>query len=338
MTTAIAERFLMEAEPLARVRERTRERDERRRERLSAVGDLSPRRFTEALDALRVRMAFSARQSPEERGSAFAALPDPDLALLDRAVREYEALGRLRTLQEHSRVQEFLDVLRVNYAVGRPVVPGDAFRNVAREMLREAMPFVLTFAPPTISRMDDDQPIGRGHVVVLPWRASLLCGEVYSEAGVEHFWHLGAKRNEHTLATEIYHESMPPTDTRHRLHLICDPMLATGGTTITAIERLRAAGVSERNVLVVCVVAAPEGVDVLLHTYSRLRIVTCALDERLDRNGYIAGPGLGDFGDLAMDGVDQAYAQERWVQPGLLTAEQADLVLARTQALAAHGA
>lgn len=332
-----AVRFPMEAEHLVRVRERTAERDARRSERLEATDSLrSRRRYIETLDALRVRMAFSARQTPEERGSAFAALNDADLAILDRAAREYERLGRFRTLHQHGRIQELLDVLRVNYVSRGSVVSGALFREIAKEMLREAMAFVIGLVPPSLSRMDEDRPLARGLVVVLPWRASLICGEVYREAGCKHFWHLGAKRDEHTLTTEIYHESMPSQDTRHRVHLICDPMLATGGTTMTAIERLRAVGVREQDMLIHCVVAAPEGVDFILHTYPEVCVITCAFDERLDRNGYIAGPGLGDFGDLAMDGMDAAYAQERWVQPGLLTSAQAELVLARTQALAAQ--
>lgn len=336
MITIATERFPREAAHLVRVRERTVERDARRHERLVTVADLSTRRFTEALDALRVRMAFSARQTPDERGSAFAALPDHDLALLDRSVARSATAGRFRMLHQHSRVQELLDVLRVNYVTREPVVSGAVFRDVTREMLREAVSFVRISLPSLRAWIRSDQAIADGIVVVLPWRASLICGEVYREAGAEHAWHIGAKRNEHTLATETYYDQAPPKETRQCPHLICDPMLATGGTTITVIERLLAAGVAERAIAIHSVVAAPEGVDLLLHMYPGIRIITCALDERLDRNGYIAGPGLGDFGDLAMAGVDEAYAQARWVQPGLLTREQADLVLARTQALAAQ--
>ncbi|MBI4434241.1 hypothetical protein HY635_00250 [Candidatus Uhrbacteria bacterium] len=336
MATTVTERFPSETAHLARVRERIAERDARRRQRLEAAGDLRPRRrFVEALDALRVRMAFNARQTPEERGGAFAALSDSDLALLDYAVQEHGGLGRFQMLHEHLRLQGLLDVLRLNYVTGEPIVSGARFREVARELFREAMPFVLARAG--VTRLHDDRPLAAGLVVVLPWRAALLCGEAYREAGAEHFWHLGAKRNEQTLATEVYLDEPPPATSRERLHLICDPMLATGGTTMTAIERVRSFGIPYCKIVVHSVVAAPEGVDLLLHTYPEIRIVTCSLDERLDRNGYIAGPGLGDFGDLAMDGIDEAYARERWVQPGLLRPEQANLVLARTQELAAHG-
>lgn len=336
MTTTATERFPREAAHLVRVRERTVERDTRRRERLAAVSDLSTRRFTEALDALRVRMAFAARQTPDERGSAFAALSDNDLALLDRSVARSATAGRFRMLHEHGRVQELLGVLRVNYVTREPVVSGAVFRDVAREILREAVSFVRISLPSLRTWIRSDQALAGGIVVVLPWRASLIAGEVYREAGAEHAWHIGAKRNEHTLATETYYDHAPPEETRQCPHLICDPMLATGGTTIMVIERLLAAGVAERAIAIHAVVAAPEGVDLLLHMYPEIRIITCALDERLDRNGYIAGPGLGDFGDLAMAGIDEAYAQARWVQPGLLTREQADLILARTQALAAQ--
>lgn len=334
--TITAERFPREAERLSRARERTIERDARRRERLVAADDFRPqRRYIEALDALRVRMAFSARQTPDERGSAFAALNDSDLGLLDRAVREYEGLGRFRTLHQHGRIQELLDVLRVNYVVREPVVSGALFRDVSRELFREAMPFALSLAS-NRSWAHGERALASDVVVVLPWRAALLAGEAYREAGCTSFWHLGAKRNEHSLATEIYLDEPPDPVTRGRPHVICDPMLATGGTTMTAIERVHAFGIPYRSIIVHSVVAAPEGVDLLLHMYPEVRIITCSLDERLDRNGYIAGPGLGDFGDLAMSGVDAAYVQEHWVQPGLLSPKQADLVLARTQALTAQ--
>jgi uracil phosphoribosyltransferase len=316
------------------VRELTAARDARRVERLETVNDLRPqRRYIEALDALRVRMAFNARQDPAERGSAFAPLTDSDLALLDRAVREAERLGHFRTLHRHNRIQELLDVLRVNYVAREPVVSGTLFRDVSRELFREAMPFVLSLASNRVWA-HGERPLASDVVVVLPWRAALICGEVYREAGCTSFWHLGAKRNEHTLATEIYLDEPPDAATRERVHLVCDPMLATGGTTMTAIERVHAFGIPYGRIIVHSVVAAPEGVDFILHTYPEVRTLTCALDERLDRNGYIAGPGLGDFGDLAMDGIDAAYAEAHWVQPGLLTHEQAELVLARTRATA----
>ncbi|MDO8621927.1 MAG: hypothetical protein Q7R80_01735, partial [bacterium] len=56
-----------------------------------------------------------------------------------------------------------------------------------------------------------------------------------------------------------------------------------------------------------------------------------ALDERLDRKGYITGPGLGDFGDLAFGDLTTEYAEEHWVKPELLTREQAAIILERMQ-------
>lgn len=313
---------------LALVRERVHERDERRRARLEAVSDLGPRRFTEALDALRVRMTFNARQTPKKRGSAFAAIADHDLALLDRAMARYEASGRLKTLHGDRWAQELVDALRVNYVTQEPIVSGPIFREIARRLLREALSLVLR------------NPVSASMLIpVLPWRAALICGEVYRAMGMTRFWHLGARRNEQTLATEIYHETLPPGPLAsprvagNPTHLVCDPMLATGGTTMTAIERVLASGVPERDIVVHSVVAAPEGVDLLLHTYPDLRIVTCALDEKLDQNGYIAGPGLGDFGDLAFGDIDQLYAEVHWVAPGLLTDEQATIILDRMRAV-----
>lgn len=114
--------------------------------------------------------------------------------------------------------------------------------------------------------------------------------EVISEAQV---WHLGLRRDEHTLQAEEYYNSLP-----HRVDLqvayAVDPMLATGGSAIDAIRVLKARGVS--HLCYVCILAAPYGLLKLSQAHPDIEIYVAALDESLNDQGYIL-PGLGDAGD-----------------------------------------
>lgn len=107
--------------------------------------------------------------------------------------------------------------------------------------------------------------------------------------------HIGMFRNEETWEPEEYFFKMP-NDIEERQVIVVDPMLATGGSAIMAIDSLVKHGVSPENVDFVCLVAAPEGVKALQERYDNVDIYTAALDERLNENKYIV-PGLGDAGD-----------------------------------------
>ena len=85
-----------------------------------------------------------------------------------------------------------------------------------------------------------------------------------------------------------------PEDVDKRTCLIVDPMLATGGSAIAAIDYLRRSGVSDVRLLVL--VAAPEGVRAVLEADPGVRLYACALDRELNDHAYIL-PGLGDAGD-----------------------------------------
>jgi uracil phosphoribosyltransferase len=75
---------------------------------------------------------------------------------------------------------------------------------------------------------------------------------------------------------------------------VIDPMLATGHTAIAALDRLKEHGVTD--IRLVCLLAAPEGLDVVRSHHPDVPIWTAAIDERLDEHSYIV-PGLGDAGD-----------------------------------------
>ncbi|MEV7774400.1 uracil phosphoribosyltransferase [Kitasatospora sp. NPDC086791] len=106
---------------------------------------------------------------------------------------------------------------------------------------------------------------------------------------------LGMVRNEETLEASTYATRMPD-DLSGRQVYVLDPMLATGGTLVAAIKMLIERGATD--VTAVVLLAAPEGVEVMRRELADLpvTVVTAALDERLNENGYIV-PGLGDAGD-----------------------------------------
>ena len=105
--------------------------------------------------------------------------------------------------------------------------------------------------------------------------------------------HVGLYRDEETLEPHEYFVKLPDDITSRQL-LVVDPMLATGGSAVMAIDALKKRGAS--NIKFVCLVAAPEGVKVLQEAHPDVDIYTAALDDRLNENGYIV-PGLGDAGD-----------------------------------------
>lgn len=105
--------------------------------------------------------------------------------------------------------------------------------------------------------------------------------------------HIGIARNEETLQPDVYSMKLPGTIEKRPIFVV-DPMLATGGSAIKTIDILKEKGA--KTLTFACLVAAPEGVDALRAAHPDVPIVTAALDEKLNENGYIV-PGLGDAGD-----------------------------------------
>jgi uracil phosphoribosyltransferase len=104
---------------------------------------------------------------------------------------------------------------------------------------------------------------------------------------------IGLKREETTLCAQFYHKSLPKNLSRFEVILI-DPMLATGGSAVAALDLLAEQGAKQ--VRLVNLVAAPEGIRRVRKSYPQLPIFTAAIDRRLNNKGYIL-PGLGDVGD-----------------------------------------
>lgn len=105
--------------------------------------------------------------------------------------------------------------------------------------------------------------------------------------------HVGMYRDEVTHEPHEYYAKLP-LDADQRTCLVVDPMLATGGSATAAIDYLRSQGVKDIRLLVL--VAAPEGLKAVLDHDPDVRLFTCAIDQGLNENAYIV-PGLGDAGD-----------------------------------------
>jgi uracil phosphoribosyltransferase len=106
-------------------------------------------------------------------------------------------------------------------------------------------------------------------------------------------YHLGASRNHDTLVPEFYYDKLPKDMSKFHC-LVLDPMLATGGSALETIRRLRKSGVRKINFL--GLIGSKNGVANLHSEFPDVSITLAALDEELNHKGYI-DPGLGDAGD-----------------------------------------
>ncbi|QDI91759.1 uracil phosphoribosyltransferase [Salicibibacter halophilus] len=105
--------------------------------------------------------------------------------------------------------------------------------------------------------------------------------------------HVGLYRDPDTFEPHEYYIKLPK-DIEERDLIVMDPMLATGGSAVAAIDALKQRGAS--NMKLMCLIAAPEGVGEVQKAHPDVDIYLAALDEKLDEKGYIV-PGLGDAGD-----------------------------------------
>ena len=106
-------------------------------------------------------------------------------------------------------------------------------------------------------------------------------------------WHLGFYRDEKTLRPVEYYKKLP-ADSAVDVALVLDPMLATGGSAVAALDAVNAWGAKTTKLL--SMIAAPEGLRVVRKAFPDTQIYVCAIDDHLNEHGYIV-PGLGDAGD-----------------------------------------
>lgn len=111
-------------------------------------------------------------------------------------------------------------------------------------------------------------------------------------------YHLGLVRDEETLAASCYLNKLPATFAPETRILVLDPMLATGGSIMSALQEIVQRGGDPGQTRIVSVVAAPPALQLLSQNYPTLNVYTAIIDEKLNEQGYIV-PGLGDAGDRA---------------------------------------
>ncbi len=131
----------------------------------------------------------------------------------------------------------------------------------------------------------------------------LRAGLIFSEVALDIFpearvHHIGIFRDEKTLKPVAYYNNLPKKfkDPNKTYVYIFDPMLATGGSAAAAVKLFVDLGVPEKNITFICLISAPEGVSRISSEFPNINIITGALDNCLNENGYIL-PGLGDAGD-----------------------------------------
>ena len=199
------------------------------------------------------------------------------------------------TVVDHPLVQHKLSIMRDK---GTPKV---LFRQLLREIAQLLAYEVTRELPMTTERIETPmQPMdaptlaGKKLALISILRAGngLLDGvlDLIPSARVGF---VGLYRDEETLQPVQYYFKVPDA-LDERLVIAVDPMLATGNSSVAAIDLLKEAGAT--NILFLCLLAAPEGVARMKEAHPDVRIVTASVDEKLNEIGYII-PGLGDAGD-----------------------------------------
>ena len=198
-------------------------------------------------------------------------------------------------LISHPLVQHKLTILR-----DKTTGPKD-FRELLEEVSM-LMAYEVTRDMP-LEDQEVETPIGRmvGKVIagrqvgVVPiLRAGLgMVNRVLKLIHADKVGHIGLYRDPETLKPVEYYCKLP-VDVEERQVILLDPMLATGGSAVAAIDYLKEKNVT--SIKFMCLLAAPEGIALLQKEHPDVGIFTAAIDEKLNDHGYIV-PGLGDAGD-----------------------------------------
>lgn len=161
----------------------------------------------------------------------------------------------------------------------------EALRHLPSERAEVTTPITIT---------EGRQLAGRTPVVVGILRAGLIMVDaMLTLIPTARVGHVGLFRDPETHRPVQYYNKLPH-DVAERAVILVDPMLATGGSAVAAIDHLKQAGV--QSILLVSIIGCPEGVAAVHGAHPDVAITLAALDERLDDDAYIV-PGLGDAGD-----------------------------------------
>lgn len=178
--------------------------------------------------------------------------------------------------------------------------PPEVFRRMAvrislllaAEATRDLPSKAVTVTTPLASA--DGKRVAADVVVVPVLRAGLgMLDAVLELIPGARVGHIGLQRDEITAVASQYYAKLPAA-IESSVVLMIDPMLATGGSAVVALDLLKRAGA--RDVRLICIVAAPEGIALVERRHPQVRVYTPAIDRELNAHKFIV-PGLGDFGD-----------------------------------------
>ncbi len=199
------------------------------------------------------------------------------------------------TVVEHPLEQHTLSLMR------RKETPTAKFRQLIREVtmllgyeVTRDLPMGKERIETPITEMDAPVRTGKKVVFISVLRAGngLLEGmlDLIPSARVGH---VGLYRDPETLVAVEYYFKVPD-ELEERPVIVVDPMLATANSAIAAVQRVKEAGA--RDIKMLCLLAAPEGIKAFQEAHPGVPIITAAIDDHLNEHGYIV-PGLGDAGD-----------------------------------------
>ena len=195
----------------------------------------------------------------------------------------------------HPLIQHKLTIMR------RKETPTKDFRELLEEIsclmgyeLTRDLPLVDVTIETPLQKTVAKKVSGKKLAVVPILRAGLgMVDGLLTLVPVARVGHIGLYRDPKTHLPVEYYCKLP-ADIKNRIVIVCDPMLATGGSASDALTMLKKRGCV--NIKLMCLVSAPEGIEKVQRDHPDVDIYTAAVDERLNENAYIL-PGLGDAGD-----------------------------------------
>lgn len=203
-------------------------------------------------------------------------------------------MGKFQVL-DHPLIQHKLSIIRDKNCGTREF--RQCVNEIAELMVYEVsrdMPLEDVEVETPITKATTKRLAGKKVVVVPILRAGIgMVDGILELIPAAKVGHIGMYRDEDTLQPHEYFVKMPD-DLENREMIIVDPMLATGGSAIMAVDALKKRGA--KSIKFVCLVAAPEGVKAFREAHPDVDIYSASLDEYLNEDGYIV-PGLGDAGD-----------------------------------------
>ena len=203
-------------------------------------------------------------------------------------------MGKFQVL-DHPLIQHKLSIIRDKNCGTREF--RQCVNEIAELMVYEVsrdMPLEDVEVETPITKATTKRLAGKKVVVVPILRAGIgMVDGILELIPAAKVGHIGMYRDEETLQPHEYFVKMPD-DLENREMIIVDPMLATGGSAIMAVDALKKRGA--KSIKFVCLFAAPEGVKAFREAHPDVDIYSASLDEYLNEDGYIV-PGLGDAGD-----------------------------------------